>query len=95
MHDLLRPSSRLEISLSSSPAPPAPRRNSTVRESHRESAGQPSWCGPTGLVCVCVCDVTFSIALFFDAVAARKNVNFSIEKVVPENVDRKSDFSTA
>ena len=38
---------------------------------------------------------TFPIA-FFDAVAVRKNVNFShrisIEKVVSENIDRKSDF---
>ena len=42
-----------------------------------------------------LCDITFSI-VFFDAVATRKNVKFSdrisIEKVVPENVDRKSDF---
>ena len=42
-----------------------------------------------------LCDVPFSIA-FSDAVAMRKNVNFSdrisIEKVVPENVDRKRDF---
>ena len=42
-----------------------------------------------------LCDVTFSIAVF-DAVATRETVNFSdrisIEKVVSENVDRKSDF---